>query len=110
MQKNRQVDFKQSSSLQYLFRTFLFQYQYVQVFSLPSKQETSYKDNKSGKAEEDAEEFVPTAHFEPLVPLPALVETKTGEEDEKVYCFVLPQNPSCMRVMPKAIGDCLLMV
>lgn len=54
------------------------------VFSVTSMHEPSDKDDKSGKPSDDAEEFVPTAHFEPVIPLPALVETKTGEEDEKV--------------------------
>lgn len=29
------------------------------------------------------EEFVPTAEFKPVVPLPALIDTKTGEEEEE---------------------------
>lgn len=40
--------------------------------------------NKSSHAEEDVDHYEPTAHFEPVIPLPDLIEAKTGEEDEKV--------------------------
>uniref|UniRef100_A0A0N5AEJ4 RanBP2-type domain-containing protein n=1 Tax=Syphacia muris TaxID=451379 RepID=A0A0N5AEJ4_9BILA len=59
------------------------------MFSAFSKRDLTKEDGNSGKADEDAEEFVPTAHFEPVIPLPALVEVKTGEEDEKVFIVKL---------------------
>lgn len=44
----------------------------------------SLKSESLDENEGGAEEFVPTAEFEPLVPLPELVELKTGEEGEHI--------------------------
>lgn len=46
----------------------------------PEKDETVDKANVS----DSVEAYEPTIEFEPVVPLPALVDTKTGEEDEIV--------------------------
>jgi E3 SUMO-protein ligase RanBP2 len=47
--------------------------------STPTKQE-----RRPSEGEENTEEFVPTAEFTPVIPLPPLVEVKLGDENENV--------------------------
>lgn len=63
----------------------------LKVFSSLATKKSDKATNESeektpSKAEhsDGEEEFVPTAHFEPVIPTPPLIEVKTGEEDEKV--------------------------
>jgi hypothetical protein len=46
-----------------------------------SKQSFETRINFGGAAEDD---FLPTAVFKPAIPLPPLVETKLGDENENV--------------------------
>jgi len=45
---------------------------------------TDTSKNEGGEEDEDEEDDGHDPHFEPIVPLPELVETKTGEEEEEV--------------------------
>lgn len=45
---------------------------------------TTTLNTSANNEDEDVDHYEPTAQFEPVIPLPDLVETKTGEEDEEV--------------------------
>ncbi|CAK1548449.1 unnamed protein product [Leptosia nina] len=56
------------------------------VSSISSKNSENYEEIGASKinTSDNIEEFEPTVEFKPVVPLPALVDQKTGEEDELV--------------------------
>ncbi|XP_044270326.1 E3 SUMO-protein ligase RanBP2 [Tribolium madens] len=53
-------------------------------FSPVQKQTESPSSKAKEPVDDESEEFVPTAEFKPVVPLPELVEVKTGEENCEV--------------------------
>ncbi|XP_069676446.1 E3 SUMO-protein ligase RanBP2 isoform X2 [Periplaneta americana] len=54
------------------------------LFSGTPKNKSFTADADANENESTAEEFVPTAEFKPVIPLPELVDVKTGEEGENV--------------------------
>ncbi len=73
--------------------------------SKPNK-EGDQDDNEEG---DDGGEYEPNVAFEPVIPLPALVETSTGEEDETVLfsdrAFLYRFVPDTKEWKEKGRGD-----
>lgn len=65
--------------------------------------------NRSKHDEEDVDHYEPTAQFEPVIPLPDLVEVKTGEEEEDVMFVhrakLLRFDPTTKEWKERGIGE-----
>ncbi|KAF7637668.1 RanBD1 domain-containing protein [Meloidogyne graminicola] len=80
-------------------------------FSAFSNSET-VKDNEENEGEETderPEEFTPKDNFQPIVPLPSKVETKSGEESEEVIyetrCRLFRFDKSAKEFRARGTGD-----
>ncbi|XP_070509299.1 E3 SUMO-protein ligase RanBP2 [Chironomus tepperi] len=58
-----------------------------EMISTPEGKNATSELNKSLQNDDEHDNFEPTAHFEPVIPLPELIENKTGEEDERVLFY-----------------------
>uniref|UniRef100_A0A915DCJ1 RanBP2-type domain-containing protein n=1 Tax=Ditylenchus dipsaci TaxID=166011 RepID=A0A915DCJ1_9BILA len=83
-----------------------------QVFQSKPADKSDSK-NKGDDSDNETEEFVPDAHFEPVVPLPELVETKTGEEDENVVfvgrCKLYRFDKETKEIKERGVGEIKLL-
>jgi len=74
-------------------------------FQVPSKNDST--DNVEG--EDDPEKFVPSDSCEPVIPLPNLVEVKTGEEEEQTTfmarCKLFRYDPATKENKERGVGE-----
>lgn len=79
----------------------------------PTQQPTA--EASPSRPNEDAEdEYVPTAHFKPVIELPSLIDVKTGEEDENVAfehrAKLLRFDPTTKEWKERGLGNIRLLV
>jgi len=61
------------------------------------------------ETEQEPEEFVPTAQYNPVIPLPSMVDQKTGEENEETVfttrCKLYRYDKSTKENKERGVGE-----